>query len=753
MHKKISTKSNSTPNGKNKNDINSKESIQLPTRSPSRTLIPPSIGLPISPSKRGILSPVKLDTESTVISPAKTPTGRAGLPSPKRRSVAQLNQSARKRAIRTSKKYARLMEEDLDNDSDADDYLASKDRILADMIIKESRNDDNTDDFFPLYGSDVEFEEDLTQTGNRRTQEPRNKNDKSPPQELNDSDSDSTPYEEISDDEYNGSPRSKKRKYTNDLHHRHVRPKSKDEDDLKETSPKRKIGRPRKTEKVIGKVKSIFQMDDEILFKENKQEKPQAKNEVADSSISKDSDTLFTVDFDSFTERTNLTIPTISGDPRKGENLSKDEVESSGNKFVPFPIPEVDSEGNVSSEFREKYLSSTASKEYEENRLVDERAFFLEGTEGYFEQHMGRPKASTNSLSQLAPSLEYDDFIPLSNLSGLIRSKEKKQLHELQKCLYHQWCFEMTCGYNLIFYGMGSKRKLLLDFVQNYFIDWYEKHYNAPEFPSIMVVNGYNSAVKFKKIILDILSVFLPEDKRRQDKIKFPKLISESVPFLVNYINATRDKNASNISPKLILLINNIDGEVFRDDKIQSLISELCTLPEIWLMSSTDNINVSLLWDLYKLKKFNFLWHDLTTYEPYTTELSFRDILSMGKSKKFIGSKGAKYVLGSLTKNAKNLYKILLMKQVEIMKSSISSKSSLNGLRGSTKLGISMKALYDICLEEFIISNETNFRTLLGEFIEHKMCNLTKDESGVEIIYVPFTFDEVEKLLNEEFIA
>jgi len=59
-----------------------------------------------------------------------------------------------------------------------------------------------------------------------------------------------------------------------------------------------------------------------------------------------------------------------------------------------------------------------------------------------------------------------------------------------------------------------------------------------------------------------------------------------------------------------------------------------------------------------------------------------------------------------------------------------------NNIIGTAGHGIEFKAFYQKCVEEFVVSNELNFKTMLVEFYEHKMAVSSKDSSGVErIIY------------------
>lgn len=747
------------------------ETQSSPTRKPLQSILL----LPVrSPSKRGV---IKLESDvvsSKLLSPLRTPKGRAGLPSPQKRSNAELDGSARKRAVRTTASSKLL--DDFDNDTEFEDPLELQDQRIASAIIGHgSQKEASNQAFSKAYESDIELEEDLTEVKRPKRGRPKKSQQNGALSGLKKIDTSlgkiSTKQEkELSDvegesdlDDEEFTPSKRRRKITVSKSHSKEKellsegeefytPRSYDGASKLASPTPRKVGRPSNKDKLAGKVKSIFQVDDESFFAENRSSSRDRSSSEKDSSKIK-GDNLSSA-FEDFADTTTLTIPVISGSP-EGTSLAPADAHNKY-KFTPMPIPPVNEEDEIQDKnFLNEYFPNTDLDSKKKDAFVDERAFFLEGSEGYFEQHMGRPKASNNSLSQLAPPLGYDEFIPYSNLAGYVLYKEKNELGKLHQSLYHQWCFELAYGFSLNFYGIGSKIKVILDFIENYFISWYEEKMQIEgKFPEILVVNGYNAAVKFKKVLHDIVSVFIPPEKAKQENINFPKHVSETVPFLVNFLEQQRTSNEDVLRPQLILVIHNIDGESFRSDKVQSLLSRLCSVPEIWLISSTDNINVSLLWDLSKLNNYNFVWHDLSTYEPYFVELSFKDVLNMGKSKKFVGTKGAQHVLNSLTSNAKMIYKILLAKQLDILKNISTTKSGGAGsLKGSPKSAVDFKDLYKTCLEEFVTSNEITFRTMLREFIEHKMCNLTKNESGVEFVYISFTFEEMQSLYSEEFAS
>lgn len=563
---------------------------------------------------------------------------------------------------------------------ESDDELDDEDQRLADRIIRESKYSLGEDDEFET--DDDDFEEEL---------EPKRRRTRTALPAL----SAGLPKRKV------GRPR------------------------IHEVRERRsRVGRPSKRDNVVNKVKSIFQMDDETLLAPVKREATPEPQKVQ-----------IEVNFDN-SNMLAAPVPIISGVPETAND--KREVET---KFEPMPIPRMDDTGRIDDpEYVAKYFPDVNLEDKYTTKLTDGRAFFLEGAEGYFEQHSARVKTSANSLLQLAPRLEYPEFREFVDLGRLIQKQPRDKLAAVHELMFPQWCFELSQGFNLNLFGVGSKILVVENFC-SYVVEWLETVY-ASDIPPVFVINGYNPATKLKLVMHDLA--------RQVVGHKVSKHASESVPLFIEYLQETR---SDPVRPKLILAIHNIDGESLRDEKTQNLVSQLAALPEVWLVASSDNINVSLLWDSFRIKNYNFIWHDATTYAPYLVELSFKDVLSMGKSKKFVGNKGAKYVLSSLTTNARNLYKILLTRQLEQMDRHAATRHGRVGLRGNLKLAITFKSFYTECLEQFVTSNEISFRILLGEFVEHKMCTLTKDESGTEMVFVPFSWDEIDQLLREELAS
>lgn len=723
-----------------------------------------------SPQKRGLIESTRDINSKRALLPVKTPNGRAGSISPARRSMA--DQSARKKAILSGSLFDRLKAELNVNEDYLDRQIREKEMGFADIVAGRGRENGSGGSFT---WSEINYEEDATvdtpRTRTRRRtrkavvdnsqlssdsdvgvgadafedsedeyvpKRARKQNKKKGNDENDDDDLDDDELDEDSDNEdeegldnevsalkeeilHKKPGRKPSRKSTASVSGSPFRTSLAQDD-----SPK-KMGRRPKSEIVALEIKSIFHMDNESP----KKRKSNSTHPDRDKDITSLLGSLY-----------ESGIPTISGIRRETSKESEIQRKS----FVPMPLPKVDAEGNITDQdYLDKYFSNKIISSQQNEKIGDEKAFYMDGSEGYFEQHSIRVRPSSNSISQQAPDIDYDEFSALVAESSKIAKNEKHALEFARKSLYNQWCFELEQGFNINFYGVGSKMNTIMDFVTGHLLDKVEQIYKS-EAPSVLVVNGFNPTLKLKKVVQDILSCFVPKDS----SIKYPKHISDTVGFLIDLVSEQRKSFKSKKQPRLILVIHNVDGERLRDDKSQDLLSQICAIPEVWTITSTDNINVSVLWDLYKTKNFNFIWHDLTTFEPYINEMSFKDVLSMGRSKKFVGNKGAKFVLSSLTDNQRDVYRIMLRHQIEKILVG-TNKQGRSGLRGNIKFGIPFKMLYDSCVEDFVVSNEVNLRSMVGEFVEHKMAKLTKDETGSEIVFIPFNFDEMERVLQSEF--
>ncbi|KAG0682314.1 Origin recognition complex subunit 2 [Pichia californica] len=369
--------------------------------------------------------------------------------------------------------------------------------------------------------------------------------------------------------------------------------------------------------------------------------------------------------------------------------------------------------------------------------VAKQKSLYHDGFEAYFEQCQTRVRTSKSSMTS-APEISYEEFNKYNKILDLICTEPIKSLNKLYYFQFSQWLFELQEGFNLAFYGIGSKRNLLFKFLQEFVLPLQS---NA----KCVVINGYNTEFNLRMLMREIWKISFGKP--------LPLFRETRESCNLTHIEFMKAKNKNN---KLYILLHNIDGDSLRNDDLQYMLSQLALISQISLICSLDNLNMPIFWDASVLSNFNFIWHNTSTFQSYFTEVSFKDPLSLGKTDQLVGSRGAKYVLSSLTGNAKNLYKTLILQQLEKIDTYIGDDVKLLDNRGNTKGSIktcvSLREFYEICVAEFIISNDISFRTILGEFVEHKMCNLARDTSGTEVLFISFIVDEMEKLLDEELM-
>lgn len=477
---------------------------------------------------------------------------------------------------------------------------------------------------------------------------------------------------------------------------------------------------PRHSGKTDTEILSIFKKDDEAL----KIQTPfKTKPITIEPTTTKETSLI----------HDDTLIPFVSGIPSDSNTDTQPKLQI-------LPVPHVNSDGGLPEEYIQKYLSTINWSNNSGTEVIDDRAYFSEGPEGFFDQTSHREKHSVFLLSTLGVNLSHQEFKDRIDILGYIRKREKEELFQLYKKQYHQWCLELSQGFNLCFFGVGSKIDIITDFASNYLTGWIDSYYKNPVEPKVLVLNGYNPSCKIKDILEHLIEILCPEAS--QD---ISRQLHEVVPHIVKYLEQTREKS-NKIAPKLVLIVHSIESESLRDERSQIQLCQLASLPEVHLICSFENVSTPLLWDLYKSENFRFLFHDITNYNPYVAETFFRDVINMGKTTRTSSSRGAKFVLSALNANSKKIYNILLTLQVEKIKE-LNPKSSVKNNKGGIRNAIPFKTLHEKCIQQFITSNEISFRNMVTEFVEHNMCKIVKDEAGNEKVYIPYSLEEMNKLL------
>ncbi|KAI8146798.1 origin recognition complex subunit 2-domain-containing protein [Fennellomyces sp. T-0311] len=339
--------------------------------------------------------------------------------------------------------------------------------------------------------------------------------------------------------------------------------------------------------------------------------------------------------------------------------------------------------------------------------------------EGYFQALQGKSQTSNNTLSKL-PVLEPQEFNDILESCPKKHADDIATLMSMHKLHFNEWFFKLHAGFNLLFYGYGSKRRLLNDFVKTSLTDG-----------AVLMINGFFPSITIKasltKLAVDALDVPAP-----------PAQIQDLVTLISNYF-ASEERAYD----RLYLIVHNIDGNTLRNERAQMALSILADSPNIHLIATVDHINAGLLWDNVKTSRFNWLWHDATTFDDYLVETSFENSLLM-RSGELGGARGIQYVLRSLTSNGRGVFRVLAEHQLMEME----IEGNETG-KGNESVGLPYHRYYDACRESFLVSSDTTLRSLLTEFIDHKIIHSRRSSDGTEIFFIPLDKSSLCNILEE----
>ncbi|XP_030901688.1 origin recognition complex subunit 2 isoform X2 [Melopsittacus undulatus] len=328
--------------------------------------------------------------------------------------------------------------------------------------------------------------------------------------------------------------------------------------------------------------------------------------------------------------------------------------------------------------------SSTLAKKNKESKMSNL-------VEEYFEAHSSsKVLTSDRTLQKLRRRrLSQQTLRDLLKKAPLAYAAEITELNQLHESLFSKWMLQLHLGFNIVLYGLGSKRDLLEKFRTSLLQD--SVH---------LVVNGYFPSITVRSILNSITEEVL-------DHIGTFRSPLDQLDFIIE-----RFKEDSSL--ELYVLIHNLDSQMLRGERSQQILAQLSSLPHIYLIASVDHINAPLMWDQAKLSLYNWLWYETTTFSPYVEETSYENSLLVQQSGSLALS-SLTHVLRSLTLNARGIFRLLAQYQLE-------NKDN------PSYPGLSFQDFYQQCREAFLVNSDLTLRAQLTEFRDHKLIR-TKRES------------------------
>ncbi|KAJ7109516.1 origin recognition complex, subunit 2 [Mycena epipterygia] len=382
----------------------------------------------------------------------------------------------------------------------------------------------------------------------------------------------------------------------------------------------------------------------------------------------------------------------------------------------------------------------------------DRRTIVQSSFDAYFALSAAKVSTSSNIFSALVQPLSADEYAESITVDSL-GSKHLQSsilLEPARSALFSRLLCELNEGFNLICYGFGSKRSLLNEFASS----------QCSKAGHVVVVNGFQPELSVKDMLTSI------ENIRGISSLPLTSSTAEN--------QTRRIYDFFSQSPKrrhLYLVIHSIDSFLVRTPKAKACLSLLALHPHIHLIASIDHINAPLLWSASEVSSrkdgfvvpgktpprgFAWLWHDLTTLAPYDFELAFADRTSVtgahARKQRDAGAvlpsgapmseTAAKHILASVTERAQKLFKLMGERQLASIDT---GDPVVDGLR---EFAIPYDALFPLARENFIATNDTALRSVLGEFRDHGLVVTAQASSGGEVLWIPLRKERLSAVLK-----
>ncbi|KAL0832706.1 hypothetical protein ABMA28_000889 [Loxostege sticticalis] len=387
----------------------------------------------------------------------------------------------------------------------------------------------------------------------------------------------------------------------------------------------------------------------------------------------------------------------------------------SSSDFVPEESDNEESDSKSSSssseEDEEQQLpkKTTAKVQITKNkdRAKAKDSEYIVTPDNYFLMNSTKKIATSDHTLARLKNLNLDD---MGGKDIQMSAEHKNRIIELNQSyeqLFNRWLYVLSENFNIILYGIGSKRAILQQFQMQ----------KLQDFPCI-VVNGFFPSLTIKSI-LETIVVDLLENTH----------VPSNLGDVINLIDTQLNDN----DVEIFLIVHNIDGVMLRNAKAQATLSSLSQIKNIHTIATIDHINAPLLWDHSKLSKFKFTWWDVTTFLPYTEETSFENSIMTQRSGALQLS-SLRSVYQSLTTNAKGIFNVIIKHQLENQKL-------------SHYQGLPFKDLYSKCREQFLVSSDLALRAQLTEFLDHKLVKMKRSYDGSENLVIP-----IENTLLQQFL-
>jgi len=370
---------------------------------------------------------------------------------------------------------------------------------------------------------------------------------------------------------------------------------------------------------------------------------------------------------------------------------------------------------------------SSRNVKYDEEDEEEDEEYYDDGYD-YF-RFCQEKKATTNhsfSTTLKAPIQELMEI----DVKKEHHAQQEKRLRMDVRSEFLRWRAQLLEGFNILLYGLGSKKNTLEKFATHH-------SYGVSCCGEVFVINGYFQSSSLISQLLRLLTASL--GLRGRGATIGAGSISNSIPtggnalleqcLIVRQQIAAKEK----FGLRVFVMINNID--TLRDAQDQMMLSLLAETINVHLVATVDHINSAALWDGETMGRFNWLWHEVTPFSKYDYETRHdNQLLKVGNLTTSTSNvKTVSYVLTSLTENARKIFSVLAMHQLEDPQS----------------LGLTLSQWFSICEEKLYATSETAMKHQLRELTDHKIVLQRKGKTGLDYLYINLSPAALSQTLSE----
>lgn len=264
---------------------------------------------------------------------------------------------------------------------------------------------------------------------------------------------------------------------------------------------------------------------------------------------------------------------------------------------------------------------------------------------------------------------------------------------------YPVWERILSQNLNLCLYGIGTKTKVLDDFLKGHCRDCIQ-----------MKIKGYNSSVKADNIfmkMLQTLETFTVNDL----KSKVSHLLGMKKHQSDNTVNVLRSllTEYAKTGLRFLIVFIDLDGKNFREIESHRLLSNVFSHPAVKVIATFSNMNFMYLFSHETMQTYNFAYVPVHTYEPSEVEL-VADEMCWFNTKQSKNVESIKAIYGALTEIQREILKLLAQKVL-----------------ASPQNQISQDDLFDACVDDMLVSDKDKLVECLKEAIAHNVSKVHPD--------------------------